>query len=171
MFHFVLAGALALAPSHIVKVGAYEKVVCDQEPDPAQCQKIQFWYLTARSNDGISCCGLGDAYWTDKTDKVTKDGLYVTITDPRSCKGPAPGYDDEAGEAAPDTEMLAGCIRKPDLDGKQLWIPNDKIDRKHQGNPTGHIVTFVNPTGNAVIYDPDGKTFLSVYCYLPGGGF
>lgn len=163
--------ALFLHPTK-APAGAYEQVVCDQEPDPVLCLTINNWFWSAKTNDGGSCCGLGDAYWTDDTQQVTEDGIYVTVTDPRSCKGPAPEYNEESGAPQVDTEKEAGCIRKPDLNGKVLWIPKERIDRRGQGNPTGHAITFVN-TGigsRSIIYDPAGKEFPAIYCFFPGAG-
>lgn len=165
--------ALAFCLSaHFAHAGAYEQVVCDNEPDPALCLTIQNWYLNARTNENGGCCGLGDGYWTDEINQVTEEGLYVTITDPRACKGPAPSWDEEIGGYPEDTEKLAGCIRKPDLNGKVLWIPKDRIDRKRQGNPTGHIVTFINAGSGSrsSIFGPDGKEYPAVYCFFPGVG-
>lgn len=155
----------------------YNQVVCDDEPNPDACRAIQKWYRDAKTNDGSGCCGLGDAYWTDQIDKVTEKGVYVTITDGRACKK---YLESEEGDYYPD-QSNGACIQKRDMDQKQLWVPNDKLDHyivtdadgtKHrQGNPTGHSVVFINTNDNAIIYDPAGKVFPSVYCAfldLPG---
>lgn len=165
----IMVGLFFLFVSQCAHAGAYEKVICDNEPDPGLCLTIQNWYYRARDNDGTGCCGVGDAYWTDDTVAVTREGLYVRITDPRSCKGPVPGYDEESGTPDADVEAQAGCIRKPDREGQILWIPYNKIDQKGQGNPTGHVVTFIN-NGRSVIYDPQGKEYPAVYCFFPGVG-
>lgn len=166
----IAVGLLILFAATRAPAGAYEQVICDNEPDPELCLTIQNWYFRAQTNEGGSCCGLGDGYWTDDLVQVTQDGVYVMVTDPRSCKGPSPGYDEESGTPDADVEAQAGCIRKPDLNGKVLWIPKEKIDRRGQGNPTSHAVTFINTSGGSIIYDPAGKEFPAVYCFFPGGG-
>lgn len=168
----VMIGLFFLFVSQCAHAGAYEKVICDNEPDPGLCLRIQNWYIEARTNEGGGCCGLGDAYWTDDFVEVTDKGIYVRVTDPRSCKGPAPGYDEESGAPYQDVEQQAGCIRKPDLDGKILWVPKDRVDVKGQGNPTGHSVTFINTgtTSRSYILDPAGKVFPAVYCFFPNVG-
>lgn len=174
MRKLVLLVTLALLStfSHHASARNYMQVVCDDEPDPVLCAKIQNWYYRAATNDGKSCCGEADAYWTDQIDKVTKDGLYVTVTDDRDCKV----YYDDDGIAVPQTDA---CIpRRVPRNGQQLWIPNEKIDHwivreakgpdHRQGNPTGHVVTFISQ--NAALVDPEGKAYPGVYCFMPGGG-
>lgn len=106
----------------------FEQVICDDESNPEQCRKIAEWYRDAKQpysslghgrGTTSSCCGVGDAYWVDQIDRVTEFGIFATITDDRNIQGRVP------------------------RDGRHIFIPNEKLDDKHQGNPTGHNVVFL----------------------------
>jgi hypothetical protein len=94
------------------------------------------WFQTLMQPDVPfrSCCGEADAYWADTFE--SSDGQYLAIiTDTRP--------DDPLGRPHRDV-------------GERFLIPNNKI-KWDQGNPTGHGVIFLSPTGR-------------VYCYVPPGG-
>ena len=100
----------------------------EPDPDPA----VNAWYGKVISNDHVSCCGVADAYWAFTT-RVNADGsIEVQVQDDRAIEG------------------------RTDLDGHTFTVPPDKIDRRMQGNPTGHEIIFV--AGAYVI------------CFFPGGG-
>ena len=107
--------------------------------DPAMRQ----WYQTLMQpdNPATSCCGEADAYWCDdphsKKDYLGKVHNYCTISDDR----------DDA------------LLRRRHVDiGTEIEIPDNKMLKQGQGNPTGHGVVFMGPTGRMV------------YCYAFGGG-
>lgn len=145
----------------------YQQVICDNEPDPDQCQKIHFWYLSARSNSRTSCCGIADAYWADQVDKVTEQGVYVTITDRRDCQyeGIAPKVEED-GEGNYSTVYDANpCIAGRKLrDGEPWFIPNATLDQRGQGNPTGHVIIYISPSAE------QNLNGWGVICFFPGGG-
>lgn len=126
----------------------YEQVICDDEPNPDLCKEIGKWYQdvkmpTSSTPSGsipTSCCGVGDAYWFEPG-KVVDEGMFATIRDDRVIQ-----------------------YRKP-RDGQEIFIPWDKLDDRHQGNPTAHSVVFL---GAGFIY-PFGpsKTYPAVYCAFP----
>lgn len=97
---------------------------------------ISKWFkgLMQPDNPIASCCGTSDAYWADEYD-VEGDHYIATITDER--------------DDAP--------LRRQHIDpGTKVVVPNNKI-KWDAGNPTGHGVLFVGPSG-------------IVYCYVAPGG-
>lgn len=100
--------------------------------DPA----VRAWYrsLMQPDNPHVSCCGESDAYWADKVE-VIGDKVFATITDDR--------------EDAP-------LKRRHIPVGTRYEIPPHKMQWKH-GNPTGHIVIFINAADQ-------------VLCFVQGGG-
>jgi hypothetical protein len=110
-----------------------------ENEDPA----IHQWYQTLMQPDNptVSCCGEADAYWCDdphsRRDHLGNVHNFCTISDDRS---------DEHR-------------RRRHIDiGTEIEIPNNKMLKEGQGNPTGHGVVFMGPTGQLV------------YCYGFGGG-
>jgi hypothetical protein len=100
-----------------------------------QSPEVSRWFQSLMQPDVPfrSCCGEADAYWADNFE--SSDGQYVAIiTDTRP---------DDWGRPH----------REP---GERIVIPNNKI-KWDRGNPTGHGVIFLSPSGN-------------VYCYVPPGG-
>jgi hypothetical protein len=94
-----------------------------------------FWTLMQPDNPTSSCCGEADAYWADGVE--VKDGLVLAIiTDTR-----------------PDEPL--GRAHVPV--GTRFVVPPEKL-KWDRGNPTGHIVIFLNAI--------DG----TVYCYVTGTG-
>ncbi len=97
---------------------------------------ISLWFrgLKQPDNPQMSCCGEADAYWADGVE--VKDGQVIAIiTDTR-----------------PD-----GPLRRPHVPvGTRVIIPPHKM-KWDRGNPTGHIVIFLNYNGE-------------VYCYVTGTG-
>src|SRR5215470_10476016 len=88
MLKLALAAALVIALSPLsAQAKNYQQVVCDNEPDPEQCQRIHYWYLQAiqPAPSTTSCCGIGDAYWID-IDRVTNLGVFATVADTRDCE-------------------------------------------------------------------------------------
>ena len=111
-------------------------------------------YMPNGYDNPSSCCGPADAYWVDQIDKVTDKGVYATITDDRDCKvGGSPGQRD--GET---------CIlhRQP-RNGQHVFIPNERLDDRGQGNPTGHNVVFLG-AGSEMYAD---ALWPRVYCFFP----
>ena len=100
---------------------------------------INNWYLNAQRNDYAnggslgSCCGPADAYWADVSE-IKNGELYVTITDDR---------------------LVPYRIAR---DGQVYRVLSDVIDRKRQGNPTGHAIIFI------------GVSQTTVICYFPNTG-
>lgn len=99
--------------------------------------KISHWFQSLMQPDApsIPCCGEGDAYWADDVRTGPDGQLYAVITDDRPDQ--------------PLGRMHIGI-------GTEIPVPNNKI-KYDQGNPTGHTVIFVGPTGH-------------VYCYVQNGG-
>jgi hypothetical protein len=110
-----------------------------ENEDPA----IHQWYqkLMQPDNPSVSCCGEADAYWCDdphsRRDHLGNVHNFCTISDDR-----------------PDEPR-----RRRHIDiGTEIEIPDNKMLKEGQGNPTGHGVVFMGPTGHLV------------YCYAFGGG-
>lgn len=79
-----------------------------------------------------SCCGTADAYWADVTE--VKDGKVIAvITDDR-----------------PDGPV--GRRHVPV--GTRIVVPQNKI-KWDRGNPTGHIVIFLNYSRQVLCYVQD----------------
>jgi hypothetical protein len=94
-----------------------------------------FWTLMQPDHPTSSCCGEADAYWADGLE--VKGGLVIAIiTDTR-----------------PDEPL--GRPHVPV--GARFVVPPEKL-KWDRGNPTGHIVIFLN------VYDGE------VYCYVTGTG-
>ena len=85
-------------------------------------------------NPSMSCCGEADAYWADEVE-TKGDKVIAIITDTR-----------------PDGPLG----RRPIAPGTKFEIPQNKITYRG-GNPTGHIVIFVNQLD-------------AVLCYVMNGG-
>ena len=101
-----------------------------EEPD------VRHWYRTLMQpdNPSMSCCGEADAYWADEVE-TKGDKVIAIITDTR-----------------PDGPLG----RRPIPPGTKFEIPQNKITYRG-GNPTGHIVIFVNQLD-------------AVLCYVMNGG-
>jgi len=102
----------------------------------ATAQDVREWYRNLRQPDHprVSCCGEADAYWADSF-KVEDGKTVAIITDTR--------------DDAP--------LRRPHIaPGTRVVVPDYKL-KYDAGNPTGHGVIFVSPTGY-------------VYCYVTPGG-
>jgi hypothetical protein len=97
---------------------------------------VRHWYRTLMQpdNPSISCCGEADAYWADEVE-TKGDKVIAIITDTR-----------------PDGPLG----RRPIPPGTKFEIPQNKITYRG-GNPTGHIVIFVNQLD-------------AVLCYVMNGG-
>lgn len=92
--------------------------------------ELDQWYagLMQPDNPAVSCCGKADAYWCD--DYYAKDGkAYCRITDDRKVLG------------RPDVPV-----------GTEVEIPPYKLKWEQGGrpigNPTGHTIVFLSPTGH-----------------------
>jgi hypothetical protein len=86
-----------------------------------------FWTLMQPDNPTSSCCGEADAYWADGVE--VKDGLVLAIiTDTR-----------------PDEPL--GRAHVPV--GTRFVVPPEKL-KWDRGNPTGHIVIFLNAIDGTV---------------------
>lgn len=79
---------------------------------------VDAWYASAQRNGGGSCCGAADSYWAQLT-KVQDDGVWVLVDD--------------------DREILGRIPR----DKQEFFVSNEILDKRRQGNPTGHVVLFV----------------------------
>jgi hypothetical protein len=112
----------------------YVEPVCS---DDVECAQIREWYARVRQPTSTTvCCGEADAYWTDEYRSLENGSLDVTITD---------------GRIVPN---------RMDLNGHHVAVPKDRIDPKHQGNPTGHGIIFVRHYSDNAY--PDFP-----YCYFP----
>jgi len=87
---------------------------------------VRVWYrsLMQPDNPEVSCCGEADAYWADEV-FVRNGKTYARITDDR-----------------PDEPL--GRPHIPN--GTEFEITNNKL-KFDRGNPTGHSIIFVAPTG------------------------
>lgn len=103
-----------------------------QDYDPA----LRDWYrsLMQPDNPMMSCCGESDAYWADGVE--VKDGQVIaTITDDR-----------------PDAPLNRMHVPP----GTKVIVPPHKL-KFDRGNPTGHIVIFLDRQ-------------MKVLCYVQNGG-
>jgi hypothetical protein len=101
--------------------------------DPA----VAAWFarLMQPDNPAVPCCGTADAYWADEVETDADGRLVAVITDER-----------------PDEPL-----RRPHVPvGTRIVVPQQKI-KFDRGNPTGHIVIFLNAA-------------LDVLCYVQNGG-
>ncbi len=100
---------------------------------------ISEWFRGLKQPDRptLSCCGVADAYWADGLE--VKDGQVIAIiTDTR-----------------PDEPL-----RRPHVAvGTRVIVPPNKL-KWDDGNPTGHIVIFLNV----------GADDVKVYCYVTNTG-
>jgi hypothetical protein len=104
-----------------------------EDSDPA----ISRWFRLLMMPDypSVPCCGEADAYWADGVE-IKDSQVIAIITDTR-----------------PDEPL--GRAHVPV--GTRFVVPPQKM-KWDRGNPTGHIVIFLN--------NNDG----SVYCYVTGTG-
>lgn len=115
-----------------------------------------------------SCCGEADAYWADQIDKVTDKGVYVTITDKRNCTTIQQYEEDGEGNYYPTQPTPSDeCIKnRIERDGQKVFIPNSRLDDRHQGNPTGHNIVFLGASSSN--YFNDNALWPTVYCAFLG---
>ena len=94
-------------------------------------EDVRAWFrnLMQPDNPTISCCGEADAYYADSFG-VDEDRYVAVITDER-----------------PD-EPLG---RRHITPGTRVIVPNHKI-KWDNGNPTGHGVIFIGPSGQVLCY-------------------
>lgn len=95
--------------------------------------KLWFESLRQPDNPALSCCGEADAYWADKVE-VQGDKVYAIITDDR-----------------PDAPLGRRHIPV----GTRFEVPPHKI-KYDRGNPTGHIVIFINVADQVLCYVQNG---------------
>ncbi len=121
---------------------------------------INEWYKKAMQNHGrSSCCGLGDAFWCDKLEILPNvDYFFATVTDDKKIPG------------------------RPDWNGYKIKISNSLIDKRYQGNPTGHNVLFAKPNDgeqysnlSSLIRKVADKDYydeedIIMYCFFPNQG-
>ena len=104
--------------------------------------EVKEWYRTLMQpdNPAVSCCGEADAYYCEdlkvETNGLQGPGNYCTIDDDRD---------------------NAVRHRVPIANGTKIKIPDNKLLKIGQSNPTGHGVVFLSPS-------------MWVYCYAVGGG-
>lgn len=102
--------------------------------EPSGNADVDRWYATAKLNSGGSCCGPADAYW-GKITKVDADGVHVMIEDERDI-----------------------AYRVP-RNNQEVFVTNEVLDTKHQGNPTGHLVVFIRASdGEPICFFPTDGT-------------
>jgi hypothetical protein len=168
----IVVGLLLLFVATHAPAKNYQQVICDNEPNPEECQKIHFWYLGARSNERTSCCGPADAYWADAVNRVTMQGLFLTITDRRDCEyqqiKPQIEEDGEGNQITvyDGQPCITGRVLR---DGQTVFVPSEVLDRLKQGNPTHHQVVFISANSNRNYLD-DGVMYPSVICAFPDFG-
>jgi hypothetical protein len=94
-------------------------------------EDIRSWFrnLMQPDNPNLSCCGEADAYWADSFG-VEGDQYVAVITDDR--------------EDAP-------LNRRHINPGTRVIVPNFKL-KYDSGNPTGHGVVFIGPSGQVLCY-------------------
>jgi hypothetical protein len=102
-----------------------------EQEDP----EVRHWYrsLMQPDNPSISCCGEADAYWADEVE-YKNDQIIATITDQRP------------------NDLLG---RRPIPLGKKYIIPQNKITYRG-GNPTGHVIVFINAVDDVLCYVMNG---------------
>jgi hypothetical protein len=117
----------------------------------SQWESDYYTSLKEPDNPYTPCCGVGDAYYADKTEACTPaDGktcaLVAIITDKR-----------------PDRVVLPSgqtIVRDSFPVGTRVVIPRNKIRRHLIPNPTDHNVVFMGTYGAGVW----------VYCWEPVAG-
>ncbi len=128
---------VAVAAS-VAFAGAYSSAVFGRDKGQWEnvSPRIKEWYRNLMQPDQptASCCGEADAYWADEFE-VRGDQYVAIITDDR------------------DDEPL---MRPHIAPGTKFVVPNKKL-KFDSGNPTGHGVLFVHPSG-------------IVHCYVVPGG-
>jgi hypothetical protein len=101
------------------------------------------YYESLRMPDqpAMSCCGMGDAYYADKTEIEPATGnLIAIITDTR-----------------PDTFTLKDgrTINRVHIPvGTRFVVPKHKIRKFPIPNPTGHTIVFIGAQMNVLCYEP-----------------
>ncbi len=98
--------------------------------------RIKQWFETLMQpdNPGVRCCGEADGYYADKIE-VVGDKVFAIITDTR-----------------PDEPL-----KRPHVPpGTRIQVPAHKY-KFDRGNPTGHTVIFLSPSGE-------------VYCFVQSSG-
>ena len=104
-------------------------------------EELKTWYRTLMQpdNPNMSCCGEADGYYCDDpkidTNGLEGPGTYCTISDDRDDK--------------PRGRVHIAI-------GTKIKIPDNKLVKLGQGNPTGHGIVFLSPSR-------------FVYCYAFGG--
>lgn len=108
----------------------------DDTLTPEEQLKISEFYQKAHMNRDLmadpntlyptSCCGVADAYWTDKVRFDDMGEMYVTVTDKRDISG------------------------RKFRDGDEILVPIERIDHDRQVNPTEHNILFIGANGNMV---------------------
>lgn len=132
-FLFVVACLIAAYVLGLVVKNAH---AMDRGQWEGQTSAVREWFSTVlQPNSMISCCGEADAYWADQVETAADGSIVAIITDDR-----------------PDGPLR----RMPVPIGTRIPVPADRITWK-QGNPTGHVVIFLNV--NRV-----------VLCYVQNGG-
>lgn len=97
--------------------------------------EISKWFRSLRQPDNptASCCGEADAYWADQVE-MNGDQVIAVITDDRS---------DEP------------LHRKHVPMGTRIVVPKHKL-KWDAGNPTGHVIIFLNTAGDVLCYVQNG---------------
>lgn len=100
-------------------------------------QAIASWFQTLMQPDNptVSCCGQADAYWADQVETGPHGETIAVITDERE-----------------DEPLMRHHVPV----GTRIVVPNKKI-KFDKGNPTGHIVIFLDFEN-------------APYCYVQSGG-
>jgi len=101
-------------------------------------QLCQDWMASVKQPDTrISCCGDGDAFVADDFEVGPHGEFYAIITG-----------DYEVNKS----DYHDG--QKPITRGAKILIPTNKLNRAQEdgGNPSGHGVVFISPTGEVLCY-------------------
>lgn len=98
----------------------------------AERPEFQEWYESLKMPDNplVPCCGIGDAYFADVV-RVRDGKTYAVITDDR-----------------PDRPLN---MRHHVPVGTEIEVPKEKL-KWDAGNPTGHVVIFLNVNNVALCY-------------------
>lgn len=103
-----------------------------ENQDPA----VSDWYrsLMQPDNPSMSCCGRADAYYADVAETDKDGNLIAVVTDDR-----------------PDEPL-----GRPNVPvGTRVVVPPHKI-KFDRGNPTGHIIIFLNFSRQVMCYVQNG---------------